>query len=174
MSRIITALLTLARADAARDAPTEVDLPAIVGERVDNIRYLADQRHLKLELERGGEPAIALANEEHVGQVIDNLLANAIAVSPQDETVTIAVRSNGEGVPVHVEISDHGQGMTSDQLSHAFDRFWRSPTATGQGSGLGLSIVRKLVEADHAQIDLRDRADGGLVADVTYLAVPAP
>ncbi|MGZ4739638.1 MAG: sensor histidine kinase, partial [Ilumatobacteraceae bacterium] len=57
-------------------------------------------------------------------------------------------------------------GMPTDQLQHAFDRFWRSSSASHDGSGLGLAIVRQLAEASGGEVGLANRSGGGLDASV--------
>ena len=63
---------------------------------------------------------------------------------------------------------DRGPGLTGEQRSRAFDRFWRGADATAEGSGLGLAIVAQLVRASGGWADLQPRDGGGLVAVATF------
>jgi signal transduction histidine kinase len=67
---------------------------------------------------------------------------------------------------VQIHVMDRGPGMPTDQLHHAFDRFWRASNAGENGSGLGLAIVRQLAEASGGDVALANREGGGLDASV--------
>jgi signal transduction histidine kinase len=98
-----------------------------------------------------------MVGRDRLGQVLENLLANAIAVAPSGSTVSV----RGDADELHV--LDEGPGMTAEQRRRAFDRFWRAGSG-GRGSGLGLAIVKRLVEIDGGRIELRDAPGGGLDA----------
>jgi signal transduction histidine kinase len=95
-----------------------------------------------------------------VEQVLDNLLSNALDASPPGTTIVVAVR---DGL---LHVIDEGEGLSSEQRDRAFDRFWRASKAPG--SGLGLSIARRLVELDGGTIELRGASTGGVDAVVRY------
>jgi signal transduction histidine kinase len=95
----------------------------------------------------------------NVEQAMDNLIANAIDVSPANGT--IAVDAQRDGAFVQVRVTDDGPGMTDEQRARAFDRFWRASAGTG-GSGLGLAIVRQLIAADGGTVRLEAARGGGL------------
>ena len=103
-----------------------------------------------------------LVGPDRLGQALDNLLANALAVAPPGTAVTVS----GDPEALHVE--DHGPGMSAEDRSPAFDRFW----SKGSGSGLGLPIVKRLIELDGGSVELRDAPGGGL--DVVLRLRPAP
>ena len=88
--------------------------------------------------------------------MLDNLLANAIDATPAGSTVTVTAH----GRELHVV--DEGPGLTRPSRERAFDRFWRASKAPG--SGLGLSIARRLVELDGGTIELRAASTGGIDA----------
>jgi signal transduction histidine kinase len=94
--------------------------------------------------------------------VLDNLLENALEVSPQEGTIAVETRS---ALPfIELRIRDEGPGLTPDERARAFDRFWRS--RSGEGSGLGLAIVRRLVEQDSGNVELLEAPGHGLEAVV--------
>ena len=97
-------------------------------------------------------------------QIVDNYIDNALNVSdPGNEIIVSAEVVDGWVV---ITVADRGPGMPTDQLQHAFDRFWRSASAAHGGSGLGLAIVRQLTEASGGQVALANRPGGGLDAGV--------
>jgi signal transduction histidine kinase len=95
-----------------------------------------------------GEPDIALtADPARLQQILWNLLTNAARFTPAGGTITVAVECS-DGV-VRIEVRDSGAGIDAEALPHVFQRFWQadaSPTRTHSGLGLGLAIVRHLVE----------------------------
>ena len=160
----VESLLALARADAGAAPAGAVDLAAVAAGRVE--AWWAAAREANVELRRDAEPAPpASAGADRVAQVLDNLLANALAVAPPGTAVSVAVRP--AGARVELLVRDNGPGLTDDQKARAFDRFWRAGSGSG-GSGLGLAVVRRLVEADGGAVELRDAAGGGLEVVIRF------
>lgn len=105
-----------------------------------------------------------LAGPGNLDQVLDNVLSNALEVSPDGGTITVRLEAPaGAGEEAVLEILDRGPGMSAAEQARAFDRFWRGQGLTGRsGSGLGLAIVRQLVTDDGGTVALRDAPGGGL------------
>ena len=152
LSRLVAGLLALARAEVS--PPERVDLAVLVAERTEAWSALTEERRVRLEIDVKGT---ALVGRDRLGQVLENLLANALAVSPEGSSITIS----GSGGELHV--LDRGPGMTAEGRERAFDRFWRGGKA-GAGSGLGLAIVKRLIEIDGGTVELRAAPGGGLDA----------
>ena len=161
LAALVEALLALARAETAGEPIGRVDVEAAVGERVHAWSALADERGLRIETVADGVPA-AHAGQERLRQVLDNLLENAVEVSPRGVKITIEARAASPWVELRVR--DEGPGLPPEQLERAFDRFWRS--RDGEGSGLGLAIVRRLVEHDGGEVELIPAVGRGLEAVV--------
>jgi signal transduction histidine kinase len=161
LADLVDGLLALARADAGAATATMFDAAEVVGERVDHWAPLAAERGVRIVADTNGEAPVHAARDRVV-QVLDNLVANALAVAPAGSAVTIVARPDGE-----IHVLDEGPGLTSEQRARAFDRFWRAGSGGG-GSGLGLAIVRRLVEADGGSVEL-DAAPGGGVDAVVRL-----
>ncbi|WP_322657305.1 sensor histidine kinase [Streptomyces justiciae] len=94
-------------------------------------------------------------------QIIDNLVANALRVSPPGTTITLARTPGSE-----LHVVDQGPGMPASERERAFDRFWRASATHHDGTGLGLPIVRHLVTASGGEITLNAAPGGGLDAHV--------
>ena len=109
----------------------------------------------------------ALVTPGSLEQILDNLLSNALAVSEPGDTITIEGLRSGGAVSLHVR--DDGPGMSTEQRSRAFDRFWRAGSPGG-GTGLGLAIVHRLVTADDGEVELREAEGGGLDVGITLQA----
>jgi signal transduction histidine kinase len=152
LSRLVDGLLALARAEVS--SPERVDLAKLVDDRIDAWSALAAERDVKLEASVSGT---ALAGPDRLAQALENLLSNALAVSPPGAVVTVS-GSHGE-----LHVIDQGSGMSEKQRQRAFDRFWRGGES-GTGSGLGLAIVKRLIETDGGTVELRSAPGGGLDA----------
>lgn len=163
LATLVDGLLALARADRARKAPERIALAPVVAERLAAWNALADERGVALH-DDVDERAVALATPGRLEQMLDNLLANALDVSPRETTITVSATVLDRCVELHV--ADQGPGMSADQRGRAFDRFWRAPGRESEGSGLGLAIVRRLAEADGGSVELREARSGGLDAIV--------
>ncbi|MFF8969091.1 ATP-binding protein [Streptomyces sp. NPDC014995] len=163
MSRLVSGLLVLARAEAKVSAAEPLSLHDIVAERLSVWRPAADERGVTIAL-RGsgvGDRPLVLASPGHLDQVLDNVLSNALEVSPDGGTIT--VRSEVRTDQVVLSVLDEGPGMSDAEKSRAFDRFWRGQGLTGRsGSGLGLAVVRQLVTDDGGTVTLTDAPGGGL------------
>ena len=169
LSRLVDGLLALARAErAGAPAPSEpLDLGAALDERADVWTPVAEEKDVAIVV-RADRGVAALATPDRLSQVLDNLLANALEVVPAQSTITLTARAEPSAVSVHVV--DEGPGMDAEHRRHAFNRFWRGD-AGHRGSGLGLSIVQKLVQADGGEVTLHEAASGGL--DVRIRLRPA-
>lgn len=152
LSRLVDGLLALARAEVS--PPERVDLAALVNERAEAWSTLTAERRVRLEIAVEGK---VLAGRDRLTQALENLLANALAVSPEGGSITITARAGG------LHVIDQGPGMTEVERQRAFDRFWRGGKS-GAGSGLGLAIVKRLVETDGGSVELRQAPHGGLDA----------
>ncbi|WP_434446374.1 HAMP domain-containing sensor histidine kinase [Lentzea sp. E54] len=156
MSRLVNGLLALARAEADVAHPEPVQVLDVVAERFTAWRAAADERSISLVSE--GFDIRVLATPGHLEQVLDNVLSNALEVSP--DGATILVRTTRPGL---VEVIDSGPGLPEADRLRAFDRFWRGQGLTGKGgSGLGLAIVKQLVTDDGGTVSLEAASTGGL------------
>ncbi|MEY2580858.1 MAG: hypothetical protein QOE09_707 [Ilumatobacteraceae bacterium] len=163
LQRLVEGLLMLARADQKVVSTESIDVAEIVSERAAIWSPLADERKVTVTAE-AADGLAARAVPGALEQIIDNFIDNSLNVSgPGNEITVSAVRDNG-WVAIHV--SDRGPGMPTDQLQHAFDRFWRAASADRGGSGLGLAIVRQLAEASGGEVAVANRPGGGLEASV--------
>ncbi|MEP7194814.1 MAG: HAMP domain-containing sensor histidine kinase [Actinomycetota bacterium] len=167
LSRLVDGLLAVARAEHTRPVPLTVDLRRLVIERVSIWSALAQERQIQL-LTSCEEAAVA-ATAGHLEQVLDNLLANALDVTPGGGQITVSVRRHDDRV--RLEVIDNGPGMTSAQREHAFRRFWTQPADkpardSSPRSGLGLAIVHRLITVDGGTIELTNVPGHGLAVQI--------
>lgn len=163
LQRLVEGLLMLARADQAAMAIETIDVGDIVTERAAIWAPLADERGVRL---TAGSIAslTARAVPGALEQIVDNYIDNALNAGGPGNEITVSAASDNGWASIHV--ADRGPGMPTDQLQHAFDRFWRASSAGHDGSGLGLAIVRQLAEASGGEVGLANRTGGGLDASV--------
>ncbi|HEX2045195.1 MAG TPA: ATP-binding protein [Gaiellaceae bacterium] len=162
LSGLVEGLLALARSDASDETAERLNLAALVEGRAEAWSALADERAVMLETSQDG-PAFVRAAPGRVEQVLDNLLANALEVSPEGGKIRVGTSRGRDWVELHVV--DEGPGLDEEERERAFDRFWRG-RRSGEGSGLGLAIVKRLVAADDGQVELRAASQQGIDAVV--------
>lgn len=172
MSRLVNGLLVLAGAEARTGGAEPVRLAHEVEQRLALWHLEGDERGVRFRLTGAWETEpMILASPGQVEQVLDNVLSNALAVSPEGSTITVDVQAGDDGVVL--EVRDEGPGMTAAEKARAFDRFWRGPGYTGHaGSGLGLAIVRQLVTDAGGSVALDDAPTGGLTVRISWLPAP--
>ena len=160
MSRLVDGLLALARADrrGTPAAAAPVPLREVLDERTSVWAPVAGDQSVGIEVACPAGLEV-LATPDRLSQVLDNLLANAIEVSPAGGTLHLTAEPQGDRAVLH--LTDEGPGMSPEHRERAFDRFWRGEAA-GRGSGLGLAIVQKLVRADGGEVSLHEASTGGL------------
>lgn len=176
LSRVVDGLLALARTDGTRPGREPVDVAEALRERVEAWGPLAEERQVRLVAAEGpgaadgrDGAATALACPGYLEQVLDNLLANALDATPEGGTVTLAGGRDGDAVEIHVV--DTGPGMSAEERTRAFDRFWQKDGEPHEGAGLGLAIVAQLVRASGGSARLEAAPGGGLDAVVRLEAV---
>ena len=108
---------------------------------------------ITLQLDEPDELPSILVDRDRINQVFDNLLGNAIKFNPRGGTITIHLETVGD--MVQLTVADTGVGIPADKLEKVFDRFYQvdgSATRRFGGAGLGLAIVRRIIEAHGGQI----------------------
>ncbi len=123
------------------------DLRAAVETAVDQTEAAARKRGIVTTLKLPETPVRILHDSQRIGQVVANLVANAVKFTPKGGTVSVDLRPTTDGVSIVV--ADTGVGIDPSELPHIFDRFYRGAQANearGSGSGLGLAIVRSIVD----------------------------
>jgi signal transduction histidine kinase len=168
MTRLVDGLLLLASGAGDRNVRTAVDIVVIVRNRAEIWSDVTRERGVKISLETP-DAAWALVTPEAVEQLVDNLVDNALSVSPVGTTITVRV-CEARGV-VEIHVLDEGPGLDPEERAHAFDRFWRGARAAPGGSGLGLAIVRQLVESCGGSARLESRPERGIDA---VIVLPRP
>jgi two-component system, OmpR family, sensor kinase len=175
MGLLVEDLLLLARFDEGRPLDRQpVDLSSVAAEAV--LAARAVPRGHSLSLVASGDPVVVSADGARLRQVIDNLVGNALQHTPAGTAVTVTVdRVPGCG---QLSVADDGPGLTAEQASRVFERFYRTDGARSRasgGTGLGLSIAAALVAAHHGTISVDTAPRGGALFRVRLpLTQPEP
>jgi len=110
------------------------------------------------------EPAIVMAEENKLRQVVTNLMGNALRYTPEGSPIEIAVQIDHRTERALLEVRDHGEGIPPQIREKIFQRFWRADTSRARetgGSGLGLAIVSSIVTAHRGTVEVVDTPGGG-------------
>ena len=146
------------------------DLEQVVREAVEDLRGQASQCHVTLVQLPAPSRLLAEMDPFRIGQVVRNLLANAIKFSPRGSRVEIGFSlTPGQPGLVNVYVRDHGPGVPPGEQERIFDKFIQSSlTKTGAGgTGLGLAISREIISAHQGLISVHNAADGGAIFSFT-------
>ncbi len=161
MSRLVTDLLLLARADAGRlAARTRCNLAEIAGNAAAEVAPTIGERELRIDNDR---PLPVDGNPDELHRMILNLLDNAVRHTPPGAAIELRLRAaGGEAV---VEVADDGPGVPPELREQIFDRFVRgegpADTAVRGGSGLGLAIVRAVAGSHGGSVVVTESESGG-------------
>jgi len=174
-SHLVRQLLVLARVDpdASVQEYEKLDLTVLLREVADDIKTAADDKQISFHITAETQGALILGQHQLIDVLIRNLLDNAIRYTPPRGEVLCRV--NVTNTHACLTVSDNGPGVSDKGLKRIFDRFHRG-IGTGQnGSGLGLSIVKRIAELHDASIETRTRtkADPGFTIAVSFHLLPS-
>jgi signal transduction histidine kinase len=172
--QIIEDLLDVSRVTGKLRINTQrVDLLLVIHAAIDAVRPAAEAKEIDLRTHFEAPDAIVRADIERLQQVLWNLLANAVKFTPQRGAVDLYLRQRGSLVEIRIE--DSGPGIPSEFLPRIFERFSQadgSSTRKHGGLGLGLAIVRHLVELHGGTVSAGNRdKNGGAVVTVVLPAI---
>jgi heavy metal sensor kinase len=166
MRKLIESLLALARFDAGQEIlkRQQFDFSKTVADCAELVKPLAAERNVKILIE--SEPMEFTGDSERLGQVVTNLLTNAVQYNQPNGEVRVKLESSG-GLAV-LTVADTGQGIAAADLPRVFERFYRGDQSrTGAGNaGLGLAICKVIVEAHSGTIEVSSEENAGTVFTV--------
>lgn len=171
-THMVNQLLKMARFEVKRQsAPHALDLTDLVASCIGNLIPVAEAKGIDLGMDHA-EAARVLSDADDLAIVFNNLIDNAIRYTPQGGRIDVSLIRSGDYAVV--EIVDDGPGIPDALLGRVFDRFFRASSPETEGSGIGLAIVKAILERESAAIALYNRRDGnsGLVARVSLPMMP--
>jgi heavy metal sensor kinase len=169
LKRIINDMLTIAEAEAGRQVLIRdpVDMKPLLEDLVEQMRMLAMDRNMQIGLQCRQELWID-ADKLWIRRAIINLLDNAMKYSKDGGKIEVSAA--GEDPLMHLEIRDHGIGISPEDLPHIFDRLYRADPARSRdsgGAGLGLALVKWIIEAHKGSISVESQAGRGTCFKIT-------
>jgi two-component system phosphate regulon sensor histidine kinase PhoR len=161
---LINDLLDIAKMEAGRGQLEQVPLQLgeVVTEVVELLRARAENQRVNLSLEVPADLPQVLADRRSIEEIFTNLVANAINYSPDGGQVTVSGLSHGDYLELRV--ADTGIGIDPEELPKIFDKFYRVKHARTRqviGTGLGLSLVKGLVEAHRGTVEVESEVGRG-------------
>jgi len=148
-----------------------MDLNLLIQEIVSDMKILAEQKNVEIKFLQRKE-MILNGDRDQLKRLFVNLLDNAIKYTPQGGKIIL--ESKKEGKIINIEISDTGIGISQDELPRIFDRFYTvDKSRSGVGFGLGLSIVKSIVEAHKGNIEVKSVLNKGTTFTVHLPVYPA-
>jgi two-component system phosphate regulon sensor histidine kinase PhoR len=138
------------------------DLRAAVESAAEQAEAAAERKGVDIEIHVPDAPIRIHHDPQRIGQVVGNLVANAIKFTPRGGRIDVTVAPSREGA--RIEVRDDGVGIDAAELPRIFDRFYRGSRANearGSGSGLGLAIVRSIVDMHGGSVTVESRLGAG-------------
>ena len=176
LSSMTNGFLELRRLQAGRIRMDMVNfnLTDLVREVLQLLQPQTDERGLTLSATLPDRPVFVTADRERMRQVLVNLTSNAIKYNRDGGAVNILIEP-ANAQYVHVSVSDTGRGIPEKDLPRIFEKFFRVADSEGYatGSGLGLSIVKQIIEAHGSAIDVQSQVDVGTTFSFVLKAAPA-
>lgn len=174
-TRLLDDLLDLARFDAGSFVLERAvhDIGRAVADSIEFVAALAERKQIRLV--NGVRPGVmtAYCDRTRTGQVLGNLLGNALKFTPQGGTISVAARELPTRDTIEISVSDTGAGIRAHDLPLLFERYWQGGTGRG-GVGLGLSIVKALVELQGGTVSVASVPGAGSTFSFTLPAKPSP
>ena len=171
--RMIEDLLKLARLELGELTTEPMLVQHVIQKFARSFNHNRPNREVLLDVPDDLEPV--LAEPTYVEQILRNLMSNAEKYSPPDSQVELRVAHKGHAEVV-ISVLDRGPGIPEEEAEAVFERFYRSREAPRRvrGMGMGLTVCKRLVEAQRGRIWLTPRAGGGLEVSFTLPLEPAP
>lgn len=131
----------------------------------------AERHRAERSIRIASSEALVMGDRPYLVRVFDNLLSNSVKYSPPATSIDVTISRNG-GPDVEVAVSDRGRGIDPADLPHVFDEFWRAQSSSERsGSGIGLFIVKKIVEAHGGHASIESAPGAGTTVRVHLSAV---
>ena len=176
LGRLVQQIIELSRlqGDDPLDQPVPVEVDKIIARAIDESVTDAAAREIEV-VQRGTHGLLLLGNREQVAVAVSNLVANAVAYSPDGSSVVVSAAAHDEAVDISV--TDRGIGIPADELDRIFERFYRVDPArqrsTG-GTGLGLSIVKHVAASHGGEVRVWSVEGQGSTFTLTLPRKPGP
>ncbi|MCU0448890.1 MAG: hybrid sensor histidine kinase/response regulator [Bernardetiaceae bacterium] len=174
--RLVSNILFAERMEEGREAsPLEaMDIRPLAPAVVQKYEAQAAKKGIHLTTETAAQPLVVLANADFVSRVLDNLVSNAVKFSPENRDSQVFVRLARENGHVKIQVQDQGPGFSPEDKEKMFKRFQKlsaAPTGGESSTGLGLSIIKALVEKMDGRVSVESQVNQGATFTVLLPAI---
>ncbi len=169
ITRVMNQLLAFAR----RRSPERraVDVRQVIEESLEMFRERLKRKRIVVECQMDETAPAVRADPDQMAQVMINLIMNSVHAMPEGGTIRLTVRSTARHVTI--QVADSGHGIPPDVLGKIFDPFFTTKD-TGEGTGLGLTVVKGIIEEHEGTIDVASEVDKGTTVTVVLPVFAAP
>lgn len=167
-SKLAVDLIYLSRLESSVAEFRPVDMAAVVAEVVSHHSSVARRKRVKMDVKVSSKASVN-GDVEPLKRALSNVIENAIKYTPSEGSVKVTGRADRAAAVFVLTVEDTGSGIGADELPRVFDRFYRTKSARGgneKGSGLGLSIAKRIVEQHGGRISMDSRAGKGTVVSI--------
>jgi signal transduction histidine kinase len=162
MTKLVDDITALLEAEGQATARSLISFSQLAQEALEDFEPLARSNGLTLRGKIASEPCSVLGHRHHLRKVVENLMGNAIKFTPEGGVVVVELaRQDGR---IRLEVTDTGIGIPADKQAYVFERFYQADSTIRQrygGSGLGLALVKEIVEGQGGQVTLESEVGEG-------------
>lgn len=168
ISSLVISLLKLAKFDAGAIImqDTQINVKKLIDNVINNLAIMIDIKNIKIE-EKIDEDVILRADYNWQLEALTNIIKNCIEHSKEDSKIKIEVENNS--IFVKIRITDEGEGIAKEDLSHIFERFYKSKQASENSIGIGLSLAKTIIEKENGYIKVDSELGKGTTFEIKYL-----
>ena len=168
ISSLVISLLKLAKFDAGAIVmqDTQINVKKLIDNVINNLAIMIDIKNIKIE-EKIDEDVILRADYNWQLEALTNIIKNCIEHSKEDSSIKIEVENNS--IFVKIKITDEGEGIAKEDLSHIFERFYKSKQASENSIGIGLSLAKTIIEKENGYIKVDSELGKGTTFEIKYL-----
>lgn len=168
ISSLVISLLKLAKFDAGAIVmqDTQINVKKLIDNVINNLAIMIDIKNIKIE-EKIDEDVILRADYNWQLEALTNIIKNCIEHSKEDSKIKIEVENNS--IFVKIKITDEGEGIAKEDLSHIFERFYKSKQASENSIGIGLSLAKTIIEKENGYIKVDSELGKGTTFEIKYL-----
>ena len=168
ISSLVISLLKLAKFDAGAIVmqDTQINVKKLIDNVINNLAIMIDIKNIKIE-EKIDEDVILRADYNWQLEALTNIIKNCIEHSKEDSKIKIEVENNS--IFVKIKITDEGEGIEKEDLSHIFERFYKSKQVSENSIGIGLSLAKTIIEKENGYIKVDSELGKGTTFEIKYL-----
>ena len=168
ISSLVISLLKLAKFDAGAIVmqDTQINVKKLIDNVINNLAIMIDIKNIKIE-EKIDEDVILRADYNWQLEALTNIIKNCIEHSKEDSKIKIEVENNS--IFVKIKITDEGEGIAKEDISHIFERFYKSKQASENSIGIGLSLAKTIIEKENGYIKVDSELGKGTTFEIKYL-----